>query len=58
MEIKMTTEERYAEAIRKLGGASGLMALPDSVKMTLAGITDLEVKTITLEVVASIYGKE
>lgn len=54
----MTTEERYAEAIRKLGGASGLLALPDSVKMILAGITDLEGKTFILEFVASFYGKE
>lgn len=55
---KMTLEERYAEAIRKLGGASGLLALPDPIKAILKDTTDLERKVWVFEWVAAYYGKE
>ena len=46
-------EKRYQDAIRKCGGAAGLLALPDGVKAVLKAVTDLEIKTALLEMIAT-----
>lgn len=46
-------EQRYADAIRSIGGTFGLLALPDQVKQALAANVDLETKVKMLELVAS-----
>mgnify|MGYP006872986400 FL=1 len=47
----MTTEERYQAAIREIGGAAGLLSLPEDVKNILKETTDLETKTEMLEMI-------
>ena len=49
-------EKRYQDAIRKCGGAAGLLALPDGVKAVLKAVTDLETKTALLEMIAATKG--
>ena len=48
----MTTEERYQAAIKKIGGAAGLLNLPEDVKNILKETMDLETKTEMLEMIA------
>ena len=48
----MTTEERYKQAIKKIGGADGLLALPESAKHILRQTDDLETLTKMLESIA------
>lgn len=50
-------EQRHSEALKKIGGASGLLNLPDDVKAVLKGNYDLETKTKMLEAVAEAIGK-
>lgn len=44
--------DRYARAIKNLGGVSALLRLPDHYKITLMQITDLESKVDLLEFLA------
>ena len=53
----MTTIERYKAAIDRIGGAAGLLSLPDEVKRILKGTTDLETKTQMLECIAENGGR-
>ena len=46
-------ELRYADAIKKIGGAPGLLSLPKSVKDVLKSNCDLKTKTEMLEMVAN-----
>lgn len=48
----MNLEQRYSNAIKKIGGALALLALPDDVKKVLSGNYDLETKVKMLEAVA------
>lgn len=48
----MTVEQRYQAAIRKIGGAAGLLNLPEDVKNILKETMDLETKTEMLEAIA------
>ena len=48
----MTVEQRYQAAIRKIGGAAGLLSLPEDVKNILKETMDLETKTELLEAIA------
>lgn len=48
----MTIEQRYQAAIREIGGAAGLLCLPDDIKRILKSTTDLETKTKMLEAIA------
>ena len=48
----MTVEQRYQAAIRKIGGAAGLLNLPEDVKNILKETMDLETKTEMLEMIA------
>lgn len=48
----MTLEKRWASAIRRIGGAQGLLDLPESVKAVLMATHDLETKVKLLELVA------
>lgn len=48
----MTTEARYQKAIKEIGGAAGLLRLPEEVKNILKEATDLETKTQLLEAIA------
>ena len=48
----MTVEQRYQAAIRKIGGAVGLLSLPEDVKNILKKTMDLETKTVLLEAIA------
>lgn len=50
----MTVEQRYQAAIKKIGGAAGLLNLPEDVKNILKETADLETKTKTemLEMIA------
>ena len=50
-------EQRYAEAIKRIGGTFGLLALPEEVKKVLMGYYDLETKTKMLEMVADAMNK-
>jgi uncharacterized protein YPO0396 len=54
---KMTTAERYQAALKKIGGAAGLMNLPDQVKEVLKSTTDLQIKTEMLEMIAGAIEK-
>lgn len=45
-------EERYRIAIKKIGGAAGLLNLPDQVREVLKKDVDLETKVKLLEAVA------
>ena len=48
----MTVEQRYQAAIREIGGAAGLLSLPEDVKNILKETMDLETKTVLLEAIA------
>lgn len=48
----MTVERRYQAAIREIGGAAGLLSLPEDVKNILKETMDLETKTVLLEAIA------
>lgn len=48
----MTLEQRWSRAIRKIGGAAGLLSLPEQVKKVLQGTNDLETKVKMLELIA------
>lgn len=45
-------EQRYSDAIKKCGGAAGLLALPQAVKDILSLNVGIETKTAMLELVA------
>lgn len=49
-----TLEIRYERAIKKIGGASGLMELPKQIKDVLKNTKDLETKVKMLEEIAKI----
>lgn len=51
------TEQRYAEAIKRIGGAAALLSLPEEIKSILMGYYDLETKTKMLEKIADALGK-
>lgn len=53
----MNLEKRYSEAIRKIGGTFGLLALPEKVREVLSGNYDLETKVKMLEMVAEAMRK-
>lgn len=53
----MTTTERYQKALKKIGGAAGLLSLPDQVHEVLKSTTDLETKTTMLELIAEALDK-
>lgn len=48
-----TLEQRYGEAIDRIGGTFALLALPELVKQALSATVDLETKVKMLEMVAS-----
>ena len=50
-------EQRHTEAINKIGGAAGLLNLPDEVKEIVKGNYDLETKTKMLEAIAEAMSK-
>ena len=45
-------EKRYAEAIKDIGGAAGILSLPEQVKEILKKTTSLEYKVQMLELIA------
>lgn len=49
---KMTLEERYHSAIKRIGGAPALLDLPQQVQKILKGTTDLKTKVEMLELIA------
>lgn len=51
IDLKQTLEERYKLAIRRLGGAEGIMKLPVNIQEVLKTITDLETKVNVMEMV-------
>lgn len=44
--------ERYQRAIKRIGGASSLLALPEQIKKALREARSLEAKTKILEAIA------
>lgn len=50
--FKMTLVERWAKAIREIGGAPVLLSLPEEVKNVLKNTTDLAVKVEMLELIS------
>ena len=52
-----TLEQRYADAIKAIGGTFGLLALPDQVKQALSTPVDLATKVKMLEAVAAAKAK-
>lgn len=48
----MTLEQRWSEALKKIGGAAGLLALPKQIQDALKSTTDLETKVKMLELIA------
>ena len=48
----MTLEQRWSKAIREIGGAAGLLALPKQVRDVLKSTTDLKTKVKMLELIA------
>ena len=48
----MNQEQRYAAAIKKIGGPAALLNLPEEVKKILRETTNPEVKTQMLELIA------
>ena len=48
----MTQEQRYAKAMKKIGGPAALLNLPEEVKKILRETTDPEIKTQMLELIA------
>lgn len=49
----MTLEQRWSRALKKIGGAAGLLALPEQVRDVLKSTTDLETKVKMLELIAA-----
>ena len=49
---KMTLQERQAKALTKIGGALGLLDLPEDVRTIIADCQDYETKVKMLELVA------
>ncbi len=47
-----TLEQRHSEAIKKIGGAAILLALPKQIQDALKSTTDLETKVKMLELIA------
>lgn len=47
----MTLEQRWSEAIKRIGGAAGLLALPEQVQEVLKNTNDLETKVKMLELI-------
>lgn len=47
-------EIRYQEAIKEIGGATGLLNLPEQIKDILKNTKDLETKVKMLEEIAKI----
>ena len=45
-------EARYIRALKRIGGAEGLLCLPEQVKEILKNTTDLVTKTKMLEMIA------
>lgn len=43
---------RWSRAIKRIGGAAGLLSLPEAVRDLLKSIDDLVIKTKTLEMIA------
>lgn len=50
-------EQRYSKAIERIGGAAGLLKLPEQVREVLSGNYDLETKVKMMEAVASAVEK-
>ena len=50
----MSLEERYRKAIQELGGAEGLLRLPEPMKKLLKDAKDLKEKVELMELIA--YG--
>ncbi len=50
-------DQRYSEAIKKIGGAPGLQSLPKQIKEVLKGKYDLKTKTEMLEMIAEAMKK-
>lgn len=48
----MTLQERQKKALDKIGGALGLLNLPQAVRETIANCNDYETKVKMLELVA------
>ncbi|MBQ3986077.1 MAG: hypothetical protein II635_03865 [Oscillospiraceae bacterium] len=48
----MTLQERQAKALTKIGGALGLLDLPEDVRTIIADCQDYETKVKMLELVA------
>lgn len=48
----MTLEQRYSKAINTIGGAAGLLNLPEQVKEVFKNTKDLETKVKMLELTA------
>ena len=49
----MTLEDRYQDAIKRIGGTLGLLSLPQQVQDILKRTTDLETKVEMLELIAN-----
>ena len=54
----MTLQDRQKKALDKIGGALGLLNLPQAVRETIANCTDYETKVKMLELVAENIRKE
>lgn len=52
-----TMEQRYSEAIKKIGGTFALLNLPEEIKEVLMGNYDLATKTKMLEMIAEAKNK-
>lgn len=50
-------EIRYQRAMKSIGGAEGLLRLPEQVRQVLKDTTDLDAKTRMLEAIAIAVGK-
>lgn len=53
----MTLEERYINAVNRIGGAFALLDLPEDVRKVLQVVTDFETKVAMLELVAKAMNK-
>lgn len=49
----MTLEQRWNRAIKQIGGAAGILALPEQVRDALKSTTDLETKVKMLELIVA-----
>lgn len=48
----MTLEERYSDALRRIGGAPALLSLPNYMKTLLINCSDFESKVKMFELIA------